>query len=136
MNPFLSIDDFASQFGRDLSDAETIVATRLLQVASDWIRGRKPDVDPLAAAQVVFEVNRDAINFGAYERLASFSNVTQSRTEAGSFGRDDQWQQVVVDYITNKQKRLLGIPVVAAAAYSFPVGEFDRPCATWPSGWW
>ena len=38
---------------------------RLLDVVSNYILLRKPDADQAAAAQVVFEIVRDALNFGA-----------------------------------------------------------------------
>jgi hypothetical protein len=128
MDPFLSIDDFANEFGRTLTEAETEVATRFLQVASDWIRGKKADVDPLAAAEVVFEVTRDAINYGAYERLSGFTNVTGNRTEAGTFdmGRS-MVRSAVEDYVTDRQKRLLGIPLRAGPVGSFPCNDFGHP---------
>lgn len=122
--PFLEIADFQADFGRILTVAETLVATRLLQAVSDWIRGQKPDVDPTAAAQVVFEVVRDAVNYGAYERLSSFSNTTANRTEAGMFGRVNEWQQIISDYLTGRHKRLLGIPLRVAPVYHFPVCDY------------
>lgn len=119
-DPFLGVDDFETQFGRTLSDAESPVAERLLQVVSDWIRGRLApaelaDDDP-AARQVVFEVVRDALNYGAFERLSSFQNTTSRRTEAGTF---DEALKVVDDYLTDRHKRLLGIPLRAAPRGSF-----------------
>lgn len=124
-DPFLSIDDFADEFRGDLSDGDTLVATRLLQVVSDWIRDRKADVDPTAAAQVLFEVVRDAANYGEFERLSTFTNTTVNRTEAGSFDNSRAMvKRVVDDYITDRHKRLLGIPLKAAPAYSFPVRDY------------
>ncbi len=132
MPPFLSIDDFTDQFGHPLSDAQTAVAERLLQVVSDWIRGQKVDVDPLAAAQVVFEVVRDAANYGELERLSTFTNTTDQRTEAGTFDRFRQLpQSVVEDYVTNRHKRLLGIHLRAQVAGSFPVDDFNPPTWFW-----
>jgi hypothetical protein len=123
--PFLDFADFEAQFGRDLSDAEAAVAQRLLQVVSDWIRGQKADVDALTAAEVVFEVTRDAINYGALERLSTFANTTGGRSEAGSFDNSRQLaKEVVDDYVTDRQKRLLGIPLRAAPAYNFPVCDY------------
>lgn len=118
---FLSFDDFEAQFGRSLSDAEVAVAGRLLQVVSDWINSRKANVDATAGAQVVFEVVRDALNYGAFERLSQFQNTTTHRTEAGAF---DEAMRVIDDYLTLRHKRLLGIPLVAAAAYNFPICDY------------
>jgi hypothetical protein len=115
---YLEPDQFAVQFGRTLTDAESLVASRLLQVVSDWIRARKPDADLTAAAQVVFEVVRDALNYGGYERLSKFENTTAQRTEAGTF---DESMKVVNDYLTDLHKRLLGIALRAA-----PRGHFVK----------
>lgn len=118
MNPFLDVGDFATQFGRTLSAAEELVAERLLQVVSDWIRDRKSDADPLKAEQVVFEVVRDALNYGEYEPLSDFQNTTSLRTEAGTF---DPALRAVDDYLTDRHKRLLGI-----ALRTGPVGYFPK----------
>lgn len=116
--PFLEIADFEIQFGRDLSDAETPVATRVLQVVSDWIRGQKPDADATAAEQVVFEVTRDQINLGQYSAFSSFQNTSSLRTESGTFKDDDD---LLDEIISGRHKRLLGIPLRAA-----PVGYFPK----------
>lgn len=117
-DPFLSITDFQSEFVGTLSAAEAITATRLLQVVSDRIRALKAPDDPdvFAAKQVVFEVVRDAANYGDLERLSSFQDITSRRQEAGTFDK------VVDDYLSDKHKRLLGIAVRAA-----PRGNF-KPC--------
>lgn len=119
MEPYLDIADFETQFGRALSEAETPVAERLLQVVSDWIRAHAPDdVNEDAAIQVVFEVVRDAINYSGYERLSSFTNTTAHRTESGEF---DESMKAVDDWLTDRHKRLLGIAVRAA-----PRGHFVK----------
>lgn len=115
-SPYLDIGPFTTQFGRALTAAESPIATRLLQVVSDWIRVQKPTADVTAAAQVVFEVVRDALNYGAYERLTSFQNTTSLRTEAGTF---DEAMKMVDDFLTDRHKRLLGIPLLAAPRSSF-----------------
>ena len=122
-DPFLDVGDFGTQFGRSQSEAETPVAERLLQVVSDWIRSHTPDGDSLPdddppAQQVVFEVVRDALNFGGYERLSSFTNTTAHRTESGEF---DEAFKVVNDWLTDRHKRMLGIPLRAA-----PRGRFAK----------
>jgi hypothetical protein len=105
-DPFLDLADFTIQFGRALSDAETPVAERLLQVVSDWIREHAPDASDLAGEQVVFEVVRDALTYGGLELLSQFQNTTAHRTEAGTF---DAAMKAIDDYLTSKHKRLLGI---------------------------
>lgn len=106
--PYLDIDEFAAQYQGALSDGEKVTAERLLQVISDGIRARKViEADPETAALVVFEVVRDAIAYGHLGPLSSFTNVTAHRQEAGTFDAG----RPVDDYLTVRQKRLLGIPV-------------------------
>lgn len=115
-DPFLDIAAFKAEYQGTLSTGETTTASRLLQVASDYIRGLKDDVDENAAKQVVFEIVRDAAMYGGLERLSSFQNTTSRRTEAGTF---DAAVKLVNSYLSNKHKVLLGISLVAAPAYSF-----------------
>lgn len=117
--PFLSITDFATQFG-SLDAGQTAVATRLLQMTSDWIRANAPSADPTAAAQVVFEVTRDQTNLGEFSPLASFTNITAHRTEAGRFDLN----AVLENVLTNRQKRYLGMALRAAPAASFAVDDY------------
>lgn len=119
--PFLSIDDFKAEYQGTLSAGETVTATRLLQVVSDWIRGKKSDVDETAAKQVVFEVVRDAAAYGALERLSQFQNTTSRRTEAGTF---DEELKLVDDYLLNRHKRLLGIAPSGGPVGNFPVCDY------------
>ncbi|RFZ11187.1 hypothetical protein DSM43518_02027 [Mycobacterium marinum] len=111
----MDIATFTAEYGA-LSTAQTATATRLLNVASARIDELKTDVDADAAAQVVFEVVRDALNFGALERLSAFQNTTGRKTESGTF---DEAMKVVNDYLTDRHKRLLGIPLRAAPRGSF-----------------
>lgn len=120
-SPFLSIDGFTTDFGRSLTAAETDMATRLLQITSDWITAQNPDVDPTAAAQVVFEVTRDQLNLGEFSPLVSFANTTAHRTQSGTF---DSSADLLKEVITDRQKRLLGIELRAAPSYSFPVDDY------------
>lgn len=115
--PYLDIDEFTEQYQGALSDGEKVTAERRLQVISDGIRARKPDADPEAAALVVFEVVRDATAYGHLEPLSSFANVTAHRQEAGTLDAG----RLVDDYLTVRQKRLLGISAAATAA---PRGVF------------
>lgn len=119
MDPFLSIEDFEEQFRRTLDDGQTAIATRLLQVVSDWIRARKSDVDEDAAAQVVFEVVRDALLYGDFDKLKSFTNTTADRTESGEL---DAEAKAVNDYLTARHRQLLGIGATRAA----PRGSFKK----------
>ncbi|HOW92893.1 MAG TPA: hypothetical protein PLF91_00180 [Mycolicibacterium fallax] len=121
--PFLTIEDFTSEYQGSLSDGEETTAGRLLQVVSDGIRARKPDVDPAAAAMVVFEVVRDAVAYGHLGPLTSFTNITAHRQESGTF---DGAARAGDDYLTARHKRLLGIPVASNAAPrgSFAAGDY------------
>ena len=115
--PYLDIDEFAAEYQGVLSDGEKVTAERLLQVISDGIRSRNPDADTDTACMVVFEVVRDAIASGHLGPLSSFTNVTAHRQEAGTFDTG----RPVDDYLTARQKRLLGIAVSYNAA---PRGAF------------
>jgi hypothetical protein len=70
-----------------------------------------------AAALVVFEVVRDAITYGHLGPLSSFTNVGAHREETATFDPD----RPIDDYLSMRQKRLLGI---AAAATAAPRGRF------------
>ncbi|EIC70366.1 hypothetical protein [Mycobacteroides abscessus] len=120
-NPFVEITAFTTEFGGALTAAQTSQATRLLQVVSDRIRELNPDVDPLAAAQVVFEVVRDAVLYGHLDRFASFQNTTSRRTEAGTVDAD---RSAVDDYLTRRHKVLLGIALVAEPMGHFPENDY------------
>lgn len=105
-NPYLDIAAFTAEYQGALDAGQTATATRLLQVVSDHIRSLKPDVDPGTAAQVVFEVTRDALTYGELERLSSFQNITSRRQEAGTF---DEAARAVDGYLTKRHRQLLGI---------------------------
>lgn len=119
-NPFLSIDDFTAEYQGTLAAGEITTATRLLAVISDGIRGLKPDVDENAAKQVVFEVVRDCMQFGHLGPLSSFQNITSRRQEMGTF---DAAAKAVDDYLTRRQRKLLGLPLSLTAA---PRGRFKK----------
>lgn len=121
-DPYLEIDQFVIEFGRALTAAETPVATRLLQVVSDWIFNHAPaPVSPTAAAQVVFEVTRDQVNLGQYSAFSSFQNITAHRQEAATLKDDDD---LLDEILSGRQKRLLGIALAAGPVYSFPVCDY------------
>lgn len=121
--PYLDIDDFTTQYQGVLSDGETLAAERLLTVISDGIRALRPDADPEAAQQVVFEVVRDEMSYGHLRPLSSFDNTTANRQESGSFERGDA---LIDDYLTPRHRRLLGIPIARTAAPrgSFTAGDY------------
>lgn len=114
--PFLEIDQFAEEFDRALTDGERSQAERLLIVVSDYIRLRAPGASGLAAEQVVFEVVRDAITYGPYERLSSFENETDKRRERGTF---DYAVKVLDEILTAKHRQMLGISSSPRPAYYF-----------------
>jgi hypothetical protein len=115
--PFLDAATFAEWF-RPLSSAEDLLAESLLQVVSDWIRNHKPGVaDDDAAAQVVtFEVTRDALLYGDFGPLTSFSKTVGPRVKSATFDRT-----AVEKFITDRHRRMLGISVLAS-----PRGLFKR----------
>ncbi|SBS73779.1 conserved hypothetical protein [uncultured Mycobacterium sp.] len=120
--PFLGISDFTTEYQGTLSTGETTTATRLLQVVSDGIRGLKPDVDTEAAKQVLFEVVRDAMMYGDLGPLSSFQNITSKRQVSGAF---DEGARAVIDYLTTRQRKLLGLdPVQAAPRGYFPKCDY------------
>ncbi len=119
-DPFLIIDAFEAEYQGTLTAGETTTASRLLQVVSDYIRSLKPDVNTDAAKQVCFEIVRDAANYGDLAVLSDFQNTTSRRTEAGTF---DQAMKIVNDYLSDRHRLLLGIPLLAAPVTSF--AKFD-----------
>lgn len=118
MAAFLDIGAFTAEYQGALNSGQTVTATRLLEVVSDYIRLRKEDVDDTAARQVTFEVVRDAISYGHYERLSSFENETSRRRERGTF---DYAVKVLDELLTDKHKLILGISRRAA-----PRGRFTK----------
>lgn len=117
--PFLSEAQFAAQFPRALTAAEQLVAANVLQVASNWIYNRLPNIAPddPAAMTVVYEVTRDAILLGPYSRLSEFQNVTAHRTTAGKISASQ-----IEEFITDRHARMLGISLKA-----MPVANFCPP---------
>lgn len=103
-----------------LTDLQVPQAERLLQVVSDGIRSRKPDVDETAAELVVFEVTRDTLNYGGLEVFSQYTNTTSRRSESGIF---DPNARAVDDYLTARQKLILGLSATAGAG---PRGHFAK----------
>lgn len=118
--PFLDITGFKAEYQGTLNAGQTVTVTRLLEVVSDYIRARAPEADETAAEQVTFEVVRDAITYGHYERLSSFENETSKRRERATF---DYAVKVLDELLTAKHKLLLGIPLGATVA---PRGRFKK----------
>lgn len=118
--PFLTADDFAGMF-RPLSDAETEVAGLLVDVASTWIRDKAPNtaIDDPAAKVVVFEVTRDALLYGKYAVLSSFTQQTGHSVKSGTIDRDE-----IERFVTDRHRRMLGIPLRAAPVGHFPVCDY------------
>lgn len=118
--PFLDATTFADMF-RPLSDAESEVVEPYLDVVSNWIRDNKPGVadDDPAAKVVTFEVTRDALLYGDFGPLVSFSNTMGPRTKSGTLDPG-----AVERFITDRHRRMLGIALRAAPAFNFPVCDY------------
>lgn len=118
--PFLDVNAFAGMF-RTLSDPESEVAGAYLEVVSDWIRDHKPGVadDDIAAQLVTFEVTREALLYGEFEPLGSFSKTVGPRSKSGTFDRTS-----VEKLVTDRHRRMLGIALRAGPAYNFPACDY------------
>jgi hypothetical protein len=116
-DPFLDAAAF-SVWAKNPAWASDSLAESLLQVVSDWIRDHKPGVadDDTAAQVVTFEVTRDALLYGEFGTLSSFSKTVGPRIKAGTFDRS-----AVEKFITDRHRRMLGISVLAG-----PRGLFKR----------
>lgn len=114
-DPFLDAAAFTDMF-RPLSDAEDRQVTPLLQVVSDWIRDRKPDIedDDPAAIVVTFEVAREALLYGKYGGLSSFDEETSHSKSSGTL----QFREIE-RFITSRHRQMLGL--IASAG---PRGHF------------
>lgn len=118
--PFVSLQDFEASF-RPLKASETQTAEWLLQVASDWIRDRKPDISDgsVAAKLVVTEVVSTALRWNKYGPLSSFTEQTSHSTMSGTFADAG----TLLDF-TDRHRELLGLPIVSPPQYSFPAGDY------------
>lgn len=120
VDPFLNAAAFTSMF-RPLSDAETLLVTPLLQVVSDWIRARLPDIsasDP-AAIVVTFEVTREALSYGKYGGLSSFDEETSHSKFSGTIQLRE-----IERFITSRHRQMLGLVVSTGARGHFPVCDY------------
>ncbi|SHY74731.1 Uncharacterised protein [Mycobacteroides abscessus subsp. bolletii] len=116
MTDFLDVEAFAAMF-RPLSAAEKLVAAPLLTVVSDWIRDKKPaiaDDDP-AAKVVTFEVTRDALMYGEFGPVSSFTKTVGHRTKQAAIDRE-----AVEKFIARRHYRMLGLALQAKARGHFP----------------
>lgn len=118
MPPFLDITTFASMFGT-LNPAQTLVATSCLQVVSDWIAENAPSATTDSAQLVTFEVTRDEVLYGKYSALSSFTQQTLHSVRAGTLDRDQ-----IEKWITDRQRRMLGISLLSSPTFSFPRNDF------------
>ena len=118
--PFIVVDDLTESF-RTLKATEQQVAEWLIQVASDWIWQRKPDISASSAAAklVVTEVVTNALRFGKYGPLRSFTEQTSHSVMSGTF--TDAANNL--DF-TDRHREMLGIPIKAGPVYSFPVADY------------
>lgn len=133
MTPFLDIAGFNALWdGAPLSTAQTAAATLLLEVASNWIYAHKPGVvgptpgpaDP-AAKLVTFEVVANALRYGKYAPLTSFSKQTGHRVDAGTLSNPES----ALDF-TDRHRNLLGIPLRAVPMSTFYDDDFADPTRT------
>lgn len=119
-NPFITSEELAASF-RPLKANEEQVAEWLIQVASDWIWERKPDIDEdsVAAKLVVTEVVSNALRFSRYGPLRSFNEQTSHSMMSGSF--TDAANNL--DF-TDRHREMLGISVRSAPQYSFKAYDY------------
>lgn len=118
---FLDAEAFSEMLGRDLSDAETLQVTPLLEVISTWITDRLPhitDSDP-AAIVVSFEVVREALLYGKYRGLSTFDEETSHSKSAGTIRLSE-----IERFITSRHRQMLGLVVSAGARGHFPVCDY------------
>jgi hypothetical protein len=118
---FLDAEAFSEMLGRDLSDAETLQVTPLLEVVSTWITDRLPNIsdsDP-AAIVVAFEVVREALLYGKYGGLSSFDEETSHSKWSGTI----QFREIE-RFITSRHRQMLGLVVSTGARGYFPVCDY------------
>lgn len=118
--PFVTVEDFADSF-RPLKPSEQQLAEWLLQVASDWIRDKKPTIsnDSIAAKLVVTEVVSNAIRYNKYAPFSSFNEQTSHSTMSGTFSHDSAG----LDF-TDRHRDMLGIDVNSPPKYSFTAYDY------------
>ncbi len=117
MSPFLEAATFAT-WAKKPAWATDPLAASLLQLVSDWIRERKPDIadDDPAAQVVTFEVTRDSLVYGDFGPQTAYLKATSHSQRSGTIDR-----AVIEKFITDRHRRMLGLGVKAA-----PRGRFKR----------
>ncbi|AMT72046.1 hypothetical protein [Mycobacteroides immunogenum] len=120
MAEFLDVEAFAAMY-QPLTAAEKLVAAPLLTVVSDWIRDKKPNIadDDPAAKIVTFEVTREALIYGEFGPVSSFTKTVAHRTKQAAIDRE-----AVEKFIARRHYRMLGIAVQAKARGHFPKGDY------------
>ncbi len=115
MEPFLDVATFAT-WAKKPGWVGDPLATSLLQLVSDWIRERKPDIaqDDPGAQVVTFEVTRDSMMYGDFGPQTAYLKATSHSQRSGTIDR-----AVVEKFITDRHRRMLGIGVKAAPRRRF-----------------
>jgi hypothetical protein len=122
-DPILGIAAFQALWdGAPLNPAQAQVATLLLQVASNWIVAQKPGIGPddPAAKLVAYEVTANALRYGKYASLKSWSRSTLHKMDSGTL--DDP--SSALDF-TDRHRSLLGLSLRSVPIGSFAVNDFD-----------
>lgn len=114
--PFLSAAAFSSMLGRSLTAPEALQVTPLLEVVSRWIRQHSPGIeaDDPGAITVSFDVARDALTYGKFRALSSFSRETSHSKESGVL----QFREIE-RFITARHREMLGVSVSPRPRYYF-----------------
>lgn len=121
--PFLTLPAFSALWdGAPLNTPQQQVAALLLEVASNWIYDNKAGIgeDDAAAKLVTFEVTANALRYGKYASLKSWSRTTMHKMDSGTL--DDPAS--ALDF-TDRHKTLLGIPVRSTPSGTFAINDFD-----------
>jgi hypothetical protein len=118
--PFVNVEDFADSF-RPLKPSEQQLAEWLLEVASDWIRDKKPTIsnDSVAAKLVVTEVVSNALRYNKYSPFSTFNEQTSHSSMSGTFSHESAG----LDF-TDRHRDMLGISVQSPPKYSFPAYDY------------
>lgn len=122
MDPFLDAAAFAVMLASEtLTSGEFELATPLLQVVSDWIRDKKPDIadDDPAAIVVSFEVVRDALSSGKFGPFTSFTKGMGPRTRSATIDRE-----ALSKFVTRRHRLMLGLGATAAPRGHFPKCDY------------
>lgn len=115
---FLDAAEFTAKLDRDLDAGEEAQLGDLLAAADEWIRERKPGIedDNPSARVVVFEVVRDALEFGIYARFQMFSRTTGGRTVTGML-------KDALPFLP-RHFQMLGLTAIAAPEFDFPKCDY------------